>query len=143
MNCSTCQKNLSVYISGEVPEDVRNSMTTHLNECAECSLAYSTLMLTEKVIAEEISVNSNPFLATRIMSKIETIGEEIVIQEKDSIYARVLKPVLITASVSLALFIGVMAGNTFSSTLSSENIPEELAYMNDASMESLNLFVTE
>ena len=141
MKCSSCQKKLELYISGNLPEDVKKDVKTHLSDCAECSKIYTALMITDKMIAQEKEIKSNPFMATRVMAHIER-KQEIKTANNFGLI-KILQPAFLTASIVLALFVGIYAGNSYQTTTAQNRIPEELLLMDDASMESLSFMVTE
>ena len=62
-----------------------------------------------------------------------------------SVFMRSLKPkpLLVAASIVLALFLGVLAGSFYQPANIAEQVPEELLYLNDAEMESLTYFMNE
>ncbi|MCW3786572.1 zf-HC2 domain-containing protein [Plebeiibacterium sediminum] len=142
MNCSSCQKQLESFIEGNASGDIQMSLKTHLEECEECHKVYTAMVITNRVISQEKELKVNPFISTRIMEHINQ-QEEISVNKNFEL-SRILQPALLTASVALALFIGISAGNMYQKTTTAQNsIPEELMLMNDASMESLNLIITE
>ncbi|MCW3804024.1 zf-HC2 domain-containing protein [Plebeiibacterium marinum] len=141
MNCASCQKKLDLYISGNLPGDVKKSVRTHLKECHQCHKTYATILMAEKIINQEKVLQSNPFLATRVMNQIELKDEGFYATPGYSIF-RLLQPAALTASIVLALFIGIYAGNSLPTTTAQNRVPEELMLMDDASMESLNLILS-
>jgi len=141
MNCSSCQKQLESYINGNLSGDILKSLKTHLEECEECHQVYTSMVITDKVINREKELKVNPFISTRIMEHINQ--QEKVSVNRSFGWSRVLQPMLLTASVALALYIGISAGNLYQNTTAQNSIPEELMLMDDASMESLNLIITE
>jgi len=143
MKCNTCKENLEAYLTGRLPEDMMLSIKTHLEECDDCRASYAMLLVSEKVIREESQLEVNPFLATRVMARIEALEESVSTPEKASVFSRIWQPVFVTVSLALAIFIGVTAGNLYSPAPSGQQLPEELVYMNDAAMESLSVLVNE
>jgi hypothetical protein len=143
MNCSVCQKNLKDYLAGSLPEDMQSQMHRHIQECADCQMAYSVQLLTEKVIATEVSEQSDPFLATRVMAKIETLGKESHVDPDFSVFKRILQPAIVVTSLAAAIVVGIFVGNLYSRAMHSNAVPEELVLLDDTSIESLNLIITE
>ncbi len=141
MNCSSCQKQLESFIAGNLSGDMQKSLKTHLDECEECHKVYTSMVITDKVINREKELKANPFISTRIIEHINQ-QEEVSVSRSFG-WSRVLQPMLLTASVALALYIGISAGNLYQNTTAQNSIPEELMLMDDASMESLNLIITE
>lgn len=134
---------MDAYISESLHGDVKSDVRTHLDGCQKCSKLYTVLLLSNKIISQEREIKSNPFLATRVMTHIES--EEAFTSKLRSFgLVRILQPVFLSAFIVLALFIGIYAGNSYQpKTMAQNTIPEELLLMDDASMESLNLILTE
>jgi predicted anti-sigma-YlaC factor YlaD len=143
MHCNTCKENLEAYMNGRLPDDMMRSMKAHLNECADCKVVYTALLLSEKMIKEESLKKPNPFLATRVMAKIEALERITSGTEKAGVFSRIWQPVFITISLALAIFIGIIAGNLYRTARRPGQIPEELVYLNDAAMESLSVLMNE
>lgn len=143
MNCSTCQENMSGYLSEKLSEDLMNSVQKHLEVCYACNAVYSAQMLTDKVIESEVSVQSNPFLSTRIMAEIDKQSMEVKRNVFSNVFQKMLQPALITLSLAAAVIIGIVVGQIYLSSDVNRSIPEELVYLDDASIESLSLLVTE
>jgi len=140
MNCNLCKENLEAYLEGRLPEDMKRSMRTHLEECSECNALFTSSVLIEKMVAGEREAEPNPFLHTRIMAKIGSMQETPV---KQGIFSRVLQPALITMSLAAAIFAGLEAGSLFITADTAYAVPEEMVYLDDAGLESLSLFVNE
>lgn len=143
MNCSVCQENLKDYLTGSLPEDMQIQMLDHLRECGECHVIYSTQLLTEKVIATEASEWSDSFLATRVLAEIEALEKRSHVSPDFSVLKRILQPAIVVTSIAAAIVVGILIGNLYSKTLHSNVVPEELVLLDDNSIESLNLIITE
>ena len=59
------------------------------------------------------------------------------------VYNRVLRPAIITALLAEAIFIGVMIGTIYNPDGYSRPIPLELALLDDATIESVNILSNE
>jgi predicted anti-sigma-YlaC factor YlaD len=143
MNCQLCQKKSEEYREGKLPECIRVQVEMHLNNCKNCSEIYNLESIAYKVIDQEKEIQSNPFLATRIMAQIKEMQKEKSSVKSVPSFQRILKPVLIGISVTAALFIGILAGNTYQPAKTTKAVPVEMAYMDDNSIEALNLFSNE
>ncbi len=139
MNCLTCQQKIEEFQSGTLPDDLKKSIRIHLDECEDCKLAYAALVLTEKVITDEKIIDVNPFLATRVMAEIEQSGMDDAEYSVWTVFKRSFQPALGIATIVIALFLGVVIGNNFSSAYSKNTVPEEAIFMNDAAIESIGL----
>jgi len=89
---------------------------------------------------EEREMKSNPFLVTRIMAGIEEMEQNRESYQRIPGYQSILKPALISFSIAAAIFIGVLVGNIYLPTQSINRLPVEMTYMNDAALESVDLF---
>ena len=142
MNCQLCQKELDAYQEGILPEGITLQVKAHLESCKNCAQSYQLISMADKVMNEEKSMQSNPFLVTRIMSGIEELE-----QNRESLlpvpaYQKMVKTLLVSVSMAAAIFIGVVAGSNYTPTKPANNLPIEMTYMNDAALESVDLFST-
>lgn len=88
----------------------------------------------------EKELKSNPFLVTRIMSGIEELEQNHESYQRIPAYQHILKPALLSISIAAAIFIGVLVGNIYLPKQSINKLPVEMTYMNDAALESVDLF---
>ncbi len=139
MNCRLCQKELDAYQEGVLPEGTRSQVENHLGECKECSESFKLVGLANKVMADEKSMQSNPFLVTRIMANIGELGNNQAGYQPIPFYQKVLKSALVAFSVAAAIFLGIMEGNFNTPTQSTTKLPVEMTYMNDVVLESVDL----
>ena len=140
MNCQLCQRELDAYHEGQLPDGIRIQVESHLASCLDCSKSYQLFTLANKVMDTEKRVISNPFLVTRIMAGIEETDSKSERFKRIPAYYKVLRPVFISVSLAVAVFIGVLVGSTYLPTESAHRLPVELSYMNDAALESVDLY---
>ena len=140
MNCQLCQKELDAYQEGTLPEGIRIQVETHLGECKACAESFQLGSLSKKVMDAEKEIKSNPFLVTRIMACIEELEQNRESYQRVPAYRSVLKPALISVSIAAAIFIGVLVGSIDLPAQSVNKLPVEMTYMNDAALESVDLF---
>jgi len=140
MNCQLCQKESDAYHEGSLPKGIRLQVETHLGDCKECAESYHLMSLAIRVVEEEKRLHTNPFLVTRIMTGIEELEQLRESNIRIPIYQKVLKPFLFSISVAAAILIGVMFGNIYLPSHTTNKLPVELSYMNDAALESVDLF---
>ncbi len=140
MNCQLCQKELDAYREGKLPRDMKTQVESHLKTCATCSGIYRLQILADKVMDQEKDLQSDPFLATRVMASIENLEDS---DKPGTAFIRILKPVLITVSMAAAIFFGIMLGNLSRPVTDREKIPVELALIDDAAIESVNILSNE
>jgi len=141
MNCQLCQKESEAYREGNLPHDIRTQIEAHLKVCEECAESYKLQTLADRVIKHEKESLSNPFISTRIMARIEN-PEPHVFNTKP-LLGRVLKPAFITFTLAAAIFYGVLIGNIYQPNDISMQIPLELALIDDAAIESVNMLSIE
>jgi predicted anti-sigma-YlaC factor YlaD len=140
MNCHFCQKESDAYHKGTLSDGLRMQVEMHLEHCSDCSESFQLWAAANEVMEAEKAVKSNPFLVTRIMAGIEEMEHEGATRLRIPAYQKVLKPILISASLAAAIFIGVFVGSTYLPTGTVQRIPVELSYMNDAALESVDLY---
>lgn len=138
MNCELCENNLESYLEGTLPRDTRDLVKAHLETCKECSRSYYATKIANVVIADEKSLTSNPFLVTRIMAGIENEQGIPVHLQHQPLYKRLITPLILGASIILAIGIGIMQGSIYN--VPEPELPVELVYLNDAALESVNAF---
>jgi len=141
MNCQLCQKNLDAYQEGRLPSDMMTQVESHLETCDSCKRIYNAQLLAGRVIITEKETDANPFLVTRVMAMIENM--ENTGHEKESVRIRILRPALVTVSLAAAVFFGIMLGNLSRPARNADKIPVELALINDASLESVDILSNE
>jgi len=137
MNCRSCQEKSEAYRSGSLPDDIRIQVEIHLKKCNECARSYRLFTIAEKIIAEEKAFPSNPFLATRIMARIESM--ENTMNQPVPVLVRIMRPVLMILSLAVVIFAGFVIGNMATSSADGKVIPAELTLMDDAAIESVYL----
>ncbi len=139
MNCQLCQKEMDAYRGGRLPEGIRIQVETHLKGCDTCAEMKQLILLADKVMDEEKSLQSNPFLVTRIMAGIELLEPGYEIIEPVSVFQKILKSAIVTVSLAAAIFVGVVAGNLYRPATPVNKLPVEMVYLNDAALESVDL----
>ena len=140
MNCADCHKKANNFIEKNISVDVQKQVEEHLQNCKPCALIYNKLQVVLDFIEKEKALKLNPFLTSRIMATIE--NSEIK-TAKSPVFAYASQSLLIAASVAIALFIGVAAGNLYQTKPAQQVQQEEVAQFNDATLESMNLFLIE
>lgn len=141
MNCQLCQKELDACRDGKLPGDLKIQVESHLKECETCSEIFRLQLLADKVIDREKELQADPFRVTRIMAGIDNLKGSGY--EPANPFIRVLKPLLVTASMAAAIFFGIMLGNLSGPVADRMTIPVELALIDDASIESVNILLNE
>jgi predicted anti-sigma-YlaC factor YlaD len=75
MNCKECLKLLDTYFDGKLHGEMELEVREHLDSCIDCASEYRQMVIAYRIIKEEKKMQPNPFLSTRVMSHIETIGK--------------------------------------------------------------------
>jgi len=132
---------LDAYRNGKLPGDMMTQVESHMEACETCSGIYRLLELAETVINQEKELQPDPFISTRIMARIDNL--EDYGYKPATAFIRMLKPVLVTASIAAAIFFGIMLGNLTRPATNKETIPVELALIDDATIESVNILSNE
>jgi len=141
MNCQLCQKELDAYRDGKLQGDMKIQVESHVKACETCSGIFRLQLLADKVIDREKEIQADPFRITRIMAGIDNLKSSGY--EPANPFIRVLKPVLVTVSMAAAIFFGIMLGNLSEPVTDRDAIPVELALIDDASIESVNILLNE
>jgi hypothetical protein len=98
-------------------------------------------LLADRVISAEKETDADPFLLTRVMARI--VNLENAGYENLSLATRILRPALITVSLAAAVFFGIILGNLSHPAGNIDKIPTELALINDASLELVDILSNE
>jgi len=138
MNCEFCQKELEAHRLGSLPDNIRIQVETHLQECTKCTEVFKMLELAERVIHAEKELDSNPFLATRIMSRIEDLKKPVI--PKTPVFARVAKPALFVILLAVVMGMGVLIGSMYRPVPDRGSLPVEMSMIDDATIESVVIF---
>lgn len=143
MNCKVCQEQLDSYLEGSLPEETSRQMEEHLKDCAECGASLSSYALFQQGVDQEKNLPCNPFLSARIMARIEQAEISPVFHRERILYARFLQPAVLTFSIVLILYLGMMIGNSYPAGVSVSEIPVEWILPDDAGIESLDWYLNE
>jgi hypothetical protein len=141
MNCQLCQKESDAFREGKLTRDMMTQVESHLKTCETCSGIYRMQNLANKVMNQEKELQPDPFVATRIMANIESLENSDY--RPATVFERVFKPVLVTASMAAAILLGIILGNLSRPATNRETIPVELALIDDANLESVNILSNE
>jgi predicted anti-sigma-YlaC factor YlaD len=143
MDCITCNSELERYSEGKLPDIIRLQIEEHLSGCSECKENLNLIKIADNVIDEERRIESNPFISTRVIAAIEGIENRRNNSVINTIFEKSLKPALISVSLVCALLLGIIAGSLNKPFDDSEQIPDEITYLNDSYIESLDYFIIE
>lgn len=141
MDCKLCQEKVEAYLGGQLTQDMKIQVESHIETCEECAVLLKIMSLTDGIIGKEKEIEPDPFLTERIMARLE-LNNNRHLKGSQSI-TRVLRPALIAVSVAAAIFTGIFIGSINSYPYRGKEIPVELALIDDISMESLGLLSEE
>lgn len=141
MNCQLCRKEIDAYRGGKLPDDMMTQVESHLKTCEACAEMYKLQVIADKVFNQEKKAQSDPFLSTRVMALINNKEDQEC--KTRTTFTRVLKPVLVTVSMAAGILYGVFMGNLSYPRSNREKIPVELALIDDATIESLDILTNE
>ncbi len=137
MNCSSCKKILDDYISGHLAGDVNQDVKTHLKGCKSCHSEFMALRVMNTSIVLEKSKTPDSFITANIMKQIRQRNNVQVLDHEKRTIRPVWQNIAVAASISIAIVLGILAGNSISSNRNTVNTPEELVYLNDGEMEAI------
>jgi len=141
MDCQLCQKEMDAYREGKLPRDIMTQVESHLETCKTCSEIYRLQVLADKVIDQERKLQSDPFLTNRIMAGIDDPAGSG--SQSETVLIRILKPALMTVSMAAAIFFGILLGNLSLPVTDRVKLPVELALIDDAAIETVNILLNE
>ena len=105
MDCTFVRSNLFSYEEQQLSAKERIEFENHLHSCAECSRIVSAFQSVTSFIDKKKSIETNPFIRTRILQWLESQMERA--EEKPiPVFQRILRPI----SVSFMLLIAVIIG---------------------------------
>ena len=137
MNCSDCISKIGSFIEGTLSIDEKQQMEKHFSTCDACKHMHNELVQDFAILESEKSTAHNPFIATRVMAAIAEIEKPTVRQIG---YKKILQPILIAASLFIAITGGIKVGSLYSKIASFHTETDNLSFMDDAKLESLQTF---
>lgn len=139
MNCKKPRTDILLYAEDLLDENERQAVELHMEECRDCRefMVYvkNSLLAAER----EKNIESNPFLATRILNALETR------RHKGSPFRRWVPAFAFAILFMAAVIGGINLGKLYSRTiLSNKNeLQEEVSYIDDIEQEQIeNFFMT-
>jgi len=106
MDCTDVKKYLLDYGEGGISPELEHAVEEHTKHCASCSVLLAGYKTLEAAITGQKSKEPQPFAATRILQ-----GMENVERSRNRVAVTVLRPVLITLALLVALMAGFLIGN--------------------------------
>ena len=145
MKCKTIHKNLIFLLDGDLPEKEMEQINTHLPGCEECSAFAEDLRKTLGIIEEEKTVESNPFLYTRLKARMESQAELEKIPFWKPVLVKVVQPVFFSLLLIAGVYIGYKIGTPAHTNMASANYTtaDIFPYLNEMQSEPLEEFLME
>ena len=138
MDCLNCEKHINDYQEGKLSPDQMAAVKQHLKSCSSCLELHNTLLSLEQLIQNEKRTVPSSGLTDRVMNSIRPENRILRLETK---LQHVLQPLLIAASITLAILGGMSIGNSYNSIKSAQKVPIELALMDDLSIESFDMII--
>ncbi len=138
MNCIECEKLLFDFLEGKLSPDQMKEVKQHLNRCPSCLELHNILISVEQLILKDKRAVPTSDLTDRVMNSLRSESKIVHLETK---LQRVLQPLLIAASITLAILGGMSIGNNYNARKSVQKVPIELALMDDLSIESFDIIM--
>ena len=135
MNCKEVHTNLIFYLEQTLHPDKMHEIEEHLAQCPACQAELDFLASTLAIIDQEKSPQVNPFLATRIIGRIEDNHLPFSLPR----WKRVVQPLVFTMLFVVAMWFGINLGASFlveeEVVMLSDMVDPYLHEMNDEAIE--------
>ena len=137
MNCSDCISKIGSFIEGTLSIGEKQQMEIHFSTCDACKHMHDELIQDFAILESEKSTAHNPFIATRVMAAITEIEKPTARQIG---YKKILQPLFIAASIVFAIAGGIKVGTLYSNIATLQIETDNLSFLDDAKLESLQTF---
>ena len=138
MNCKECIDYLEQYRNVELPEATSMLVGEHLSKCSSCAASLRAVAGIERFVALEKGQQPSPFLASRVMARIGSLEAS----PSASILTR-FRPLVFAASVAAIIALGILIGSLYQNGTLKASGSAEMAFIDDASLESIHLLTSE
>jgi predicted anti-sigma-YlaC factor YlaD len=136
MKCRTLNNDLFLYAEGRLPQDKREYLESHLKECSGCREYLAFLRKSMIIIEKDREVEHNPFLYSRVVSKLESPDNYQWIYIK-----RLIPSMAFIVLLVVGVLGGINIGRLYSGTdIYSNELKEEIMYLDDIKQESIETF---
>jgi predicted anti-sigma-YlaC factor YlaD len=105
MDCSIVQHNLFDYMENKLSPDIRRDFEAHLSVCHSCTQIFTALQSMETAIEKSKKTETDPFIETRIIQRIEN---ELTKHKNKRILS--FRPILVTLTLICAIAMGFAIG---------------------------------
>ena len=109
MDCSYIRSTLFSYQEKQLSDKECKEFEDHLHTCEECSRIVSEFQSVTSLIDKKKSIETNPFIRTRILQRIESQMSESG-KEANLFIQRILRPISLSFVLLIAIVIGFSIG---------------------------------
>ena len=103
--CVFVRSNLFSYQEKQLSDRENKEFEDHLQSCADCSRIFADFQSVISLIDEKKSDESNPFVRTRILQRIESQMEGAKVKP-NPYFQRILRPIPVSFLMLIAMIIG-------------------------------------
>jgi predicted anti-sigma-YlaC factor YlaD len=137
MKCKNINKDLIFFAEGSLTGKRKEEISKHLSECKICRDFARELNLALKIIEKEKEIAVNPFLYSRINTKISSNEEAQNVFITTAV--KLLRPVFIALLILTGIFSGFKLGSYYSEKYSYNDSQSQTVkyYLNDFQHESV------
>ena len=137
MKCNKLHKDLIFFVEDSLTPERKNEINYHLSECYACRKFVNELAYSLEIIDKEKKIETNPFLYSRILNKINNYEQSA---NTFRVFAlKILRPVFVILLILCGIFSGIKLGNSYSSKYTDEDSELQVItyYLNDLQHESV------
>jgi hypothetical protein len=137
MKCNKLYKDLIFFVEGSLSPERKKEINYHLSDCDTCRKFVNELTYSLEIIDKEKKIETNPFLYSRILYKINNFEESA---HTFRVFAlKTLRPVFVILLILFGIFSGIKLGNSYSSKYINEDSELQIItyYLNDLQHESV------
>jgi predicted anti-sigma-YlaC factor YlaD len=131
MKCNKLYKDLILYAEDSLAPGRKKEINKHLSECVICHNFINDLIHALEIIDKEKKIETNPFLYSRILNKINNYEQSA--HTFRVLALKILRPVIIVLLILSGIFSGIKLGSSYSSNYSDEDSELQIItyYLND------------
>jgi anti-sigma factor RsiW len=139
MNCHTCQSKLFDFADGTAATKDYQLMAGHIETCGQCQELLAKVQALNGAIDNERQLVPSSFMAGRIMQRVLD-GDAIAHKSKLVLFD--WRNLVAAATVAVCIWAGFATGSRYS-TASSATSADEMAWMDDNSIELIDAIYNE
>ncbi|MFH2042149.1 MAG: hypothetical protein ABIJ35_06470 [Acidobacteriota bacterium] len=110
--CSWIKKHLIEVVEGSITTEESNRyIEGHLRVCSKCAILVKKFQMTWEMLESPERIEASPSFESSLLRKIQECHKGSIIGETRAGLLKVLRPVMLTAGLFIALFFGYHLGN--------------------------------